>query len=216
MPFFTCDDWTNADPLKAVLSGLPNYGGQSWISSTYPGCADPVSLYCFGVDRYVPIVVPPPPPGSRRLFLTYAPTLGNESASGHCYAEANLYGLANPSNFVAYQVGTEHPSQKLNLDGGDWYRLDGIKVLTAREVNRPDGGPFVFLAPPNVAPGGEQLSSPVWIGDLFTQPGAGQPLTCANWSTTAGQAWVIDSTAEVPAFGQRNCAEGARAICVEP
>jgi hypothetical protein len=216
VPTFTCDDWTDPNALKSVVAGEPNFGSQSWVAGIYPTCADPVSVYCFGVDRNAPIVVPPPPAGSRRLFLTYYPIAGNHSATGQCTAEAIGAGLPNGASFIGYQFGTQYPSDYLNLDGGDWYRLDGIKVLTRDEVLRPDGGPVAFLAAPNVAIGGEHLRGPVWMGDINTQPGSGQALNCTNWSSTTGTAWTIDAQAENPSFGQKDCSQTAHAICIEP
>ena len=136
-------------------------------------------------------------------------------ASGRCWTEAAEYGLSSPGNFIAYQLGANYPAELLNLDGGDWYRLDGIKILTANEVNRPDAGQMIFLAPPDLTIKGEHLAVSVWVGDYVTRPGGGQRVNCSDWSTQSGEGMVIDSTVEVPAFSYRDCSQAAHVICVE-
>ncbi len=183
----TCGDYRVATAGTFVAAGLASGGG--WLFSAGFGstCADPTSLYCFGIDHTQ--TLPTPTATGRLAFATsgtWAPGTGLDTADALCQQEAGAAGLAGTFKALLANTGTSALS-RFDLTGAPWVRTDGIALApTAAAL-----ASAAFLdAPPAVDArgGGSYGNSGWWSGaSTLTAPGS-IASTCGGWTSSAASA----------------------------
>jgi hypothetical protein len=199
-----CADWTNGS-TGPVGVGVATAGGTSWSGTVglSHSCGETLRIYCLQVDFTTPLPAPEVPDGGRIAFLSTGQLPGNGAgADALCQGEG---AAAFPGRtFFALRANPgAAPSAQLNLDGGAWYRPDGVLLLgpaslasaTAPHLEAPlyvhaDGGYegdstlFAWTgAPAPGAPGDAGTTCAGWtgVGNALT----GQPIDAARWFSGA-------------------------------
>ena len=144
----TCSDWTyginDASHYAEVGTG---YGATGWwTGGGVTGCANSFRLLCMQTGTGGPLPAITAPALSKKVFVTVDTLLyggngdlsswpdaggktGIDAGDAICQARASFAGLANAAKFKAWLSDDTHNAiNRLALDGGPWYRLDGVKV----------------------------------------------------------------------------------------
>jgi hypothetical protein len=185
----------------------------AWTSHASQGCDIEGPLYCFGIDRDVPMTLVPAT--GRRAFVTapqFSPGSTLAAADQLCATEASLGGLTGTFRAL---VGTSSMAAASRFDptGPPWVRLDGIE-LAASAAAFLRGEQATSL---NVDSEGFHTTYLVATGGAVpNDPGTA---TCADWTTSIGTHRVGDSNAAArEGFDARtnNCNVPFAVYCLEP
>ena len=207
-----CGDLSSTTGMIAM--GAAYRAGRSWASSGYSvPCTMTSRLFCFGVDRVTPLVVPPQP--GRLAFITpWTKGGGITSADLKCDTDAaNAGRLGNFRAFMATSTATA--ATRFSTTGSRWVRVDGIPVADTPEDLLLDNN---TRAPINVMLDGTFTTSEAMTG--ADSPGAPTSGSCMDWTSTSTTLTFLlgDSTASGPAFFAENtraCASISMIYCLE-
>jgi hypothetical protein len=173
-----CNDFTNTTASGKMEMGNNSWAGGLWTDIGFTSCTSAFYLYCFGVDKSVPVTVPAAPT-ARKVFLTKAnwvPGGGLASADALCSAEATAAGL--PGTYRAWlETSTAGGLSRFDLAGKPWARPDGV-LLTAKASDLIG---TTWLARPNqFADGTFPSNSNTYWGNTgnFTST-----TNCKNWTS---------------------------------
>jgi hypothetical protein len=191
-----CLGWTDSSTQQSATTVDPTSVWPDSGMAPTTTCATGLSLQCFG--RHWKAIAPPMrvPADARFAFVSvgaFAPDGGIGAADSLCQAEAADAGLRAASRFVAFLLqDSSPPAARLQLDGGNWYRIDGLPLLLGP-------GEMMSFPPPFRVPLGKTAwntvpANPdphVWIGmsayDCSGWTGGGQGATGAfNLAGAAG------------------------------
>jgi hypothetical protein len=228
-PNAVADAWAGAP--GADCSGWMN-GGAGTGFAVYPAdevadagsnllCAVGRPLRCFGSHwKNGAPPVPAAPAGARRAFVSstmFHPGPGIAVADQLCRNEAADAGL--PGVFMAFlSTNGMQASARLNLDAGNWYRVDDVPLLfQAADVASVATASFrVALAKTarNMVPA--TATPEVWVGDDAN-------LNCADWTSAASsqQGFLGRFTSAAnpalrdPMAAASNCNQGEHVYCFE-
>jgi len=217
--FGTCSDWANSagngntGDDDGVASVFTSYGSQS--------CGNQARLYCFGVDRNVPVTVNPA--AGRVAFISrgFWPVGGGlAGADGLCQEEAGSASLSGTFKALLAANGASAAS-RFNTSGPAWVRPDGVAIATtAAALFSAD---FLNTAINQLADGTYYLGNyGVWTGAASpTTPGTAAT-TCNSWTVNNDtlEAWsgVAAFTYQEKFFGkwQTKCnATWMRLYCLQ-
>ena len=180
----TCSDWTSSDSGVSGGVGNDDAVGAAFSASAGPACSDDIyRLYCFGVDKNVPVAVRPV--AGRIAFLTKASWSPSTLAAADqlCMDEAVAAGLSG--NFKALLAANgASAASRFDAGGPPWVRPDGVAIApTAAALFSAD---FLNTAI-NQSADGLQYSgnTGVWSGADYPDSPGTLTTTCQNW-TSAG------------------------------
>jgi hypothetical protein len=207
-----CAGWTDSSPQQFATTVDPV---SVWPDSGFSyDCSNALSLQCFG--RHWRAIAPPAraPPDARFAFVSvgaFAPDSGIAVADSLCQAEAADAGLRAASQFVAFlSQGTSLPATRLQLDGGNWYRIDNLPLLLGPGDLR--SFPPLFRVALGKTAWNTVPANPdprVWVGDNTSD--------CAGWTGagqgTTGDFNVAGETAAANQFWP--CSEAHPVYCFE-
>ena len=114
-------------------------------------------------------------------------------------AEAAIAGLGG--NFLAaVATGTSAPSERFDLSGSTWVRVDGVKVFEQTIDISVQTGVEQF-APVQLTADGTPTNEAVWTGGVF----GSFVSNCLDWSTTAGDPGMCGRSSLATRFGAGQC-----------
>jgi hypothetical protein len=116
------------------------------------------------------------------LNRTFTGSTTNGTANTHCRNEAADAGLPNPTTFVALRARSDAGASTLvRLDAGDWYRVDGWRLIGSGELGFD--GPVGIEIPLVLDAKGNYTPRSVWTGG---RRDGGPALTavesCSDWT----------------------------------
>jgi hypothetical protein len=209
-----CGDFTNV--TGTVTNGVASATTYSWLAAGADSCSNPLRLYCFGIDRSVPVTVTPST--GRKAFVsvqTFDASLGVAAADTVCGTDAAPAGLAGTFKAALARMGGS-AAARFDLTGPPWVRLDGVQLAPT---------PLAFMAGPLLAPLNETaigtyVDGNVWTGATLVSAGQAAD-TCNDWTTnsstttgTSGRAEYID-TARVAGQTGQPCNNAFAVYCLE-
>jgi hypothetical protein len=113
---------------------------------------------------------------------------------------------------------TPAPSAGLVLDGGTWYRLDGVRLMPS-DARLASASPIALEAPLNLTPSGNYaIGVAAWSGSAAAGAPGAAGTTCGGWSSSTGSALLGDVTDSAPAwFGGSDggCGSPQQVYCFE-
>jgi len=194
-PSGNCLDWTSASNADQGVNGRDDAIAGTLSSSGNSACDSSYRLYCFGVDRKVPVSVKPAT--GRIAFVTmqfWGPnTAGLADADQLCTDEA---AYANLSGTFKAMLATDGASaaSRFNMNGLPWVRPDGVPIAsTAAELFSAD---FLNSAINLTADGQEYLAnSGVWTGANSPSTAGDPGTTCKNWTSNLDTDWAETGSA---------------------
>ena len=179
-------------------------------------CGAPARLYCFGVDRTVP--VSPAPVMGRRAFVTdgpFRPGAGRDDADALCAGEATAAGLSG--TFLALLPTTTESAAARFPDGPTWVRLDGVALAETPRAFFDER----LVAPLNRTPTGRYRSDGAWSGAATPRDVARPSDSCSNWmdgsaaSADLGVGRVAQAGPEFFGYGGTTCDMDQPVYCLE-
>jgi hypothetical protein len=190
-PLENCANFTS--PTGAVSVGSPLGTAADWTDTTTRDCGATGRLYCFQVDRSVPVT--PLISTGRLAFVTATPwdrTGGIAGADALCASEATAAQLTE--TFAAVLASTTaSAASRFSPAGPTWVRRDGVAIgATAADVLAGN-----LLAPPNVTLGNAYYGGPVVTGAASIAALATATSSCANWTTTTGNGSINGSSGTI-------------------
>jgi hypothetical protein len=182
---FTCSNYTTTTGSLGI--GEADATGFHWVAQGVGSCSAPYRLYCFGIDRQVPVTVQKQT--GRIAFVStnaYIPTGGQAGADAQCASDASTNSLPGTYRaLIATNTVSATDSTRFNTGAGamPWVRVDGVPVF-AKASDLPTG---VIAAPLNQTAAGTYVDYSTWTGAAsLTAPGT-NTTTCTNWtSNTTG------------------------------
>jgi hypothetical protein len=190
-----CSDWT--DGTTAVLTNTGVTGGSqagtmgSWASSQGYPCNTIGHLMCMqtGAGTVLPTVAA----AGKKVFVTSVADKGDlhnwADANGYsgiqagaaiCQTRAQLGGLANHVNFVAWLSDSSNNAID-SLGAGPWVRLDGIKIADDK-TDLTDGSLFTSISQDEF---GNYSAKMVWTG-TDSEGINGSGYNCSSWTNDTG------------------------------
>jgi hypothetical protein len=202
----SCNDLTNTAGLVTVGD---NTGSTQRWTDTYPDfCESNQAIYCFGIDRQVPLVITPPSP-ARLAFVTAAQWTsggGLASADALCQTEASASSLPN-GTYLAALATTSATAQSRMAAGAPWVRVDGIPFMNDA---------WFPSAPLNVTASRAYITGVVLVGAPNSASLA--DANCNNYASAAsGQSTTI-ATMELTSFqygGSQPCNLSGHLYCFQ-
>lgn len=125
----TCGDYTTAT-LQGVSAGLADAAPYGWNANMGASCTASVRLYCFGVDRSVPVSLTRE--STRRAFITldaYPIGGGVAALDQACALDATSFHLTG--TFKAAVATTTQSALSRFAPGAPWVRPDGVTAIDA-------------------------------------------------------------------------------------
>lgn len=188
-----CGDWTALSGTLGI--GDPHKTSTGWASVGTNFCGPSWNIYCFEGNATTSLPPPPPiPAGGRRAFILRAALPTNTpNADQACANEATAIGFPNAANFIALRATTTASAvSRLNPDGGNWYRSDGVQLTRSPEDLIVRGE--LLATVDRFADGG--------LGNVQVMTGAASPIvpsssvneSCVNWTAASG-ALIVGQTA---------------------
>ena len=177
-----CADYS--DPAQTIQFGAVEATAHGWTAESQASCAQTSRIYCFGIDRSVPLTVPQAT--GRMAFLTtanYIPDAGGlATADNLCASEAASAGITGRT-FRALLATTTAPAvSRVSLTGATWVRTDGIALFDAPA----DLMTGVMVAPLNVTAGKTYRIIQAFTGATNAASTSGSVVNCSNWTTSTG------------------------------
>lgn len=134
----TCDDWHQKDPALGGDLGSCDGVAAAFTLSNWSGCNAAYRLYCFGVDKTLPVTRKPV--SGRIAFVTqgtWTPAGGPTTADSLCQSEA--VGASLNGTFKALIATSAGSAQSrfepIAPDSLPWVRPDGVAIApTAAEL----------------------------------------------------------------------------------
>jgi hypothetical protein len=215
----TCNDYTTVS--AQLLTGMAAAAGFGFSQDSVYGSCMTSRLYCFGIDRVVPVTPPSVPITGRRAFVSspWMPGGGLSSADAQCAADATAHGI--PGTFQALlATAATSPISRFSTTGPPWLRLDGLPIA-------PTAADLVTInlrEPFNLAADGTYLAgATVWTGTTAVDQAAGSTnATCSDWTTNSmGKLSIVGRPeyADIDWMGgapTQACNTTARLYCLEP
>jgi hypothetical protein len=198
----SCDDWTSGDNADLVDLGLdlPRLGYPEGMASMFTtfgssrSCGQEYPLYCFGVDKAIPVEIAPEP--GRAVFLSetgWTPGDGIASADQLCMDEAQQAGLTGSFKALLADDGASAQS-RFDTSGLPWVRVDGVAVAPTAEALF--SSEYIESAMSLSADGQSDY------GNFGVWTGAADPATAGTAETTCN-GWT-DATDPSPSIGGRS------------
>jgi hypothetical protein len=177
-----CMGWSSNISMNEGRLGY-SLNEAAWFFGGNQTCDTTASILCLEIGGRAPMVVPTRPAGSKLAFVTVGTIVGTASpstADALCNAEAGG-GTAFAAMRVTSSTAGAHAYDAVRLDGGTWYRPDGVRLYVqatdlASAMHQPLAGISRFLD------GGIIASTELaWTG---SQPDNGYvaSFTCNGWS----------------------------------
>jgi hypothetical protein len=206
-----CNDFSSTQPDSQMQIGANAGTGGSWTDVGTSLCTNAFSLYCFGVDKAVPVTVPPAT--ARKAFLTAAgwtPGGGLASADALCAAEASAASL--PGTYRAWlETSSAGGLSRFDLTGLPWARPDGV-FLTTQIADLTNGNGW--LAHPNQLANGTYApnSRAFWgNGNNFASQS-----NCKNWTSALAADSGNVSLVDYPGGSVFTCNQpNGRLLCLQ-
>ena len=181
----TCNSWQSNQltPYRALTGQA--HSARLFTAATTTYCTQQGHILCVGYGTHPKLLVAPVPASARRVFLSQ-PYAADVPADARCRQEASAAGLPRPTSYIALrsQADGGASGNALIIDGGQWYRVDGMEWV-GENRNLVDGGGLSrrTIAPLNVtSDGGKVLVyTSVWTGG---SPISTYSNTCTNWTQT--------------------------------
>jgi hypothetical protein len=181
-PGAMCVDWT-MNVVQGVMVGEADATGGLWTAERAGNCGDPARLYCFGVDRAVPLV--PARAAGKRAFVTSTPFIpggGIASADALCASEAVMWGQSGTFKALLATSTASAADRFTSPSSTVWVRLDGI-ALNAPGASLFDGP---LASPLNVNSGSAYLFyNPVFTGAHTPREVGTTASTCDDWRSAS-------------------------------
>jgi trimeric autotransporter adhesin len=219
-----CLDWTLAADSSEAGSGVPvgvgrtDGGPNSWTYyATCVGgcCSAPSLIYCFGIDKSVPLVFPTST--GKRAFVTSQSHSGNlggvTGADSICAQEATNAGLSG--TFRALLATTTASAASRFTVASQYVRPDGQVIATGSALFSGD-------APRS---GIWQTASGSYVGGLLVWTGAASIIqpgtvdsTCGDWLSTSSTAGRYGSESRLLSWWSSStggCATSRGQYCIE-
>jgi len=216
----TCADYTMASAsLQTGKSTAAGFGFSQ--DAIYTGCMTS-RLYCFGVDRTVPVSAPSLPITGRRAFVSsslWTPGGGIAAADALCQTDATANNI--PGMFQALlATAASSPISRFSTTGLPWVRLDGLPIA----ATAVDFASTNLLEPLDLSADGSYLAGAlVWTGTTAVDQAAGSSMaTCSDWTTNSmGKLSIVGRSeyADIAWMGgapTQGCNTSARLYCLEP
>ncbi len=173
----TCADYTTAT-IQGVSAGLADNAPYGWSSNMGAACTSPARLYCFGVDRAVPVSLTPE--STRRAFITldaYATGGGVAALDQACAVDATSFHLTG--TYKAAVATTTQSALSRFTPGTPWVRPDGVTAIdTSGDLLAPielDGG------------GGNEQVGVAWAGaPSLIAKAPTSAASCYDWTRADG------------------------------
>jgi hypothetical protein len=183
-----CDDFTSA--TGDVRVGTPVGTTADWTDTTTKACGSTGRLYCFEVDRLVPVA--PVTASGRIAFVsmaTWERRSGIAAADALCGSEALAGGLTG--TFAAVVASTSaSAASRFSPVGPTWIRRDGVAIgATAADVLAGN-----LITPPNVTVNDTYYGGPVVTGAPSIADVATATSSCADWTTPIGNGSINGSS----------------------
>jgi hypothetical protein len=209
-----CNNYSGSSGF--IGTGLATAGGDLWSSfstSTHP-CSDRLRLLCVQTDFTTQLLPAPIPDGGRIAFLSFSPVMPSQDPDAQCQSEA-----IGGRRFAALRATPTAPAwAQLSLDGGTWYRPDGVRLMPAAS-QLASVSPFALEAPLNLTANGTYVGAlHAWTGSAAPGASGTSGTTCGGWSTGAGSAMlgdVFDSSPRWFSGGDGGCGSGLQVYCFE-
>jgi hypothetical protein len=211
-PDSTCSDWSTH--LGIGFGGATEWTTDLWTYGTSFNCSMQVRLYCFGIDRTVPLTWTQAT--GKLAFLSegpFEPLGGIEAADALCNAEAASTGLSRRFKALLATSTATAVSRFPAFAQTAWVRADGFALNTG-DYPLFIGGP---RTPINVT------SRKSYIGDAKVFLGAQSPFeapffgTCDDWHNPYSplQVTVWRASSASPSATTTSCNEPAHIYCFE-
>jgi hypothetical protein len=176
-----------------VIVGTPLGTTSDWTETTSRACGNSARLYCFQVDRSVPVA--PATTTGRIAFVTTATWDrgdGLVGADALCGSEALVAGLTGTFAAVLATT-TASAASRFSAAGPTWIRRDGVAIAaTAAEVLSG-----TLVAPPNVTITNMYYGGPVATGATSIAALATATSSCADWTATTGNGSINGSSGTI-------------------
>ena len=210
----TCTDWT-ADTGHGAAAGITIGSTGRWTFTTTASCNQAARLYCFEVDRIVPVAPPPITADDRLAFVTSAAFqsgVGPSSADTLCNGEGAALAGHGPFKALLAEPGAA-ARDRILLRDRPFVRPDGVIAVTDTNLTR-------FDAPINVGADGKSYVDDVVFAGAGTldTPGVDAE-TCSDWTAMTGTA--ISGYSSVPwppdlaLASTTGCNTAGRVLCFE-
>jgi hypothetical protein len=208
-----CGNWSQI--TGNVTAGVATQAaGKLWANSdTSHLCSEMLPIYCLQAD-YAASVQPPPIPDGGRLAFMSTGRIGPSSPPDQlCASEADGGFLALRSDDMVAA------STRFDLDGGTWYRPDGVQLFaTASALATP--GPFALQAPISQTSYlvYQTAQRDVWTGSPWPAEPGDAGTTCGAWGTSGFNAIVGNAVESTQAWfdrGQLSCSSSAHVYCFQ-
>jgi hypothetical protein len=212
----SCLDWMSADPLENGHAASASWTSILAIESFQVDCDESKRLLCLETGQNVPVAASPHPTG-RLGFVTrndWTPGGGVASADAACMAEATSIGRSG--TFLAMvATSTESASDRMNLDGEPWMRLDGVRysddvatTFTATDLDVPF----------EIDSAGQRVDVTVFSGAHVPTDVAQLGENCSDWTSTDPMLdgrYRYTATTHLATDKAYACPGAARLFCVE-
>jgi hypothetical protein len=183
-----CENFTSA--TADVRVGTPLGTTADWTDTTTKACGSTGRLYCFQVDRSVPVA--PVKTTGRIAFVstaTWERASGIAAADALCGSEALAVGLTGA--FAAVLASTSaSAASRFSPAGPTWVRRDGV-AIAATAADTLAGN---LLTPPNVTVHDTYYGGPVVTGSTSIAGIATAASSCADWTTSTGNGSINGSS----------------------
>ena len=215
-----CSGFTSTSSSVTMMTGIAGATFSTWTQNLASNCSQSLPLYCFGVDRSVPLTYTPAT--GRRAFVTaasWAPSGGVTAADAACQAAADARALGG-SWRALIATTTATAASRFSASGAPWVRLDGIALASTPDVLL-DGE--ILDAPLNYTETGQYRgSNPANTGATSTTALGTAASTCLDWTSSAmadsqrvGLLNSITLYFSTPIF-QTCSSGGGQLYCLEP
>jgi hypothetical protein len=184
----TCSDWTVGASNARASAGFADGGASGWMTGGQPTCSSMARLFCFGVDRAIPVTAPKQT--GRYAFVsmgTFSPDTGVAAADGLCQQEGSTLDPNGTFHALIADVGTS-PKVRFDTSQAPWVRPDGLRIT---ESATQMFNVALWEAPIVVRVDGAHLFNPtVYMGSTGFSASGTASTTCGNWSNTSGTVLV--------------------------
>jgi hypothetical protein len=215
-PLSNCADYS--DPAQTIYFGAVDGTAHAWTAESTVSCANTSRIYCFGIDRAVPLTVPTAT--GRIAFLTtgnFIPDAGGlATADTLCANEAASAGITGRMFHALLATTTAPAVSRVSLSGATWVRTDGIPLFAAPA----DLMTGVMVAPLNVTAGKTYRIIQAFAGATDVASTSGSVVNCSDWTSSTGTGNVglpsyISAYFFYDNLQQPPCATGKPIYCFE-
>jgi hypothetical protein len=181
----TCSDWTSSATSDTGSVGFGITGAASWTDTidnayTVPGCMGGEHLYCFQVDKQIPVTVPAPTTRLAFVSTTLIAATGGLSAGDAACAKDAAAAKLSGTYLAMMGTSTMTATSRFSLTGSTWSRVDGALLWNyAKDIALIDP-----ITPITLQADGSVYTGDGWVGSGNSLSELG-PWSCNDWSSSS-------------------------------